>query len=396
MSRRHHSAGVKLASIALATALALASAGCSLGGSPDVTQPGQNPPSTGQVPSNLQMPLAGKVEPPASGAYLGAYIPPAPFTINLVDTFQATTGKRISIAMWYQPWATDNRSQFDPGACVAVMRRGKVPMISWEPWDPGNNANVLTHPGTQPAWTLARINAGAYDDYIHTWAQQIHQFGAPIMLRPMHEMNGDWYPWAGPVNGNNPQQFVQAWKHIHDIFEQEGATNVTWVWSINAQNVPATATNTYSAYYPGSAYVDWVAISGFNWGTSRPTFSWRTFSQIYSAPLAFLKTLNKPIMLAEISSVEQGGNKAAWIADAFKRIQADPAIKAVIFFDSLEQGGTVLQDWRVNTTPASLSAFRAAVASPYFVGGPPPALTAWVLELTPTDWLYLISVTPIY
>ena len=45
-------------------------------------------------------------------------------------------------------------------------------------------------------------------------------------------MNGNWYPWGVGVNGNKPGEYVEAWRHVHDIFVQEGATSdVKWVWS---------------------------------------------------------------------------------------------------------------------------------------------------------------------
>ncbi len=32
------------------------------------------------------------------------------------------------------------------------------------------------------------------------------------------------------VNGDQPGEFVAAWRHVHDIFTSVGATNATWVW----------------------------------------------------------------------------------------------------------------------------------------------------------------------
>jgi len=42
----------------------------------------------------------------------------------------------------------------------------------------------------------------------------------------MHEMNGNWYPWAGGVNGNSPALHVQAWRRLVTISRQHGARNV--------------------------------------------------------------------------------------------------------------------------------------------------------------------------
>jgi beta-mannanase len=256
-------------------------------------------------------------------------------------------------------------------------------MITWEPWDPGTNANALRTPSTQPQYALSQINSGAFDPYIRTWARAIKALGGPVMLRPMHEMNGNWYPWSGVANGNTPAEFITAWRHIHDIFAQEGATNVTWVWSINVESRPPRADNTFADYYPGNAYVDWTAISGFNWGTSVHGTSWLSFNYWYTKPLAYLKTLGKPICVAEFASVEVGGDKAAWITDAYTQIAANPSVKAVIYYDALEHGGYNAQDWRVDTSPASLSAFKTAIAPSYFFSGRPDSLAKWGASLDP-------------
>jgi len=352
--------------------------------------------SASAEPTFAPLPLAGKVLPPRKGAYLGVYTPPAPFDVRRLDAFERQGRKGVSIAMWYQPWARGNRSQFDAGACAAIMRRGKVPLITWEPWDPGSDANQLHDASTQPSFRLSRIIDGSYDSYIRTWARSIRSLGGPVMLRPLHEMNGNWYPWGGTVNGNKPAEFRAAWRHIHDIFENEGATNVTWVWSINHESTPGTKANAYAAYYPGDHYVDWTGISGFNWGTTSPYSSWRTWSHWYAEPLAYLRTLHKPICIAEFASVEQGGDKAAWLRDAYARMRAYPGVKAVVYYDSLERGRISTQDWRVATSSASLASFRSAIKPTYFISHPPAALRRWMDSLTDADTQQLTSFPSVY
>ena len=46
-------------------------------------------------------------------------------------------------------------------------------------------------------------------------------------------MNGNWFAWMEGVNGNQPGEYVAAWRHVHDIFTAVGATNVSWVWCPN-------------------------------------------------------------------------------------------------------------------------------------------------------------------
>jgi mannan endo-1,4-beta-mannosidase len=86
-------------------------------------------------------------------------------------------------------------------------------------------------------------------------------------------MNGNWEKWSPANNGSTPDPaaFVAAWRHVHDLFVQNGATNVVWVWCPNATDVPnATSApwNHWTNYYPGDTYVDWVGIDGYNWGNT--------------------------------------------------------------------------------------------------------------------------------
>jgi hypothetical protein len=341
--------------------------------------------------------LAGVVEPPKTGAYIGVYQPPAPFSLSGLDAYAQISNKAPAILMWYQPWSIGGPRDFDPASVVSLYERNIVPMVTWEPWNPGTNASALPDPSNQPAYRLANINAGKFDLYIHTFARAVKSVRGPVMIRLMHEMNGNWYPWSGTANGNTPAEFITAWRHVHDIFVAEGATNVTWVWSINHESVPPTLENSYAAYYPGDAYVDWVSISGFNWGTSLPTTAWRPLNFWYATPMAFLKSTGKPIIVSEFGSVENGGDKAGWIGDAYHQFQFTyPEVKAVVYYDKLESQHGAVQDWRVTSSPAALRSYQAAVGTTYFLPAPATTLATWMQGLTPANWIYLRTLRPVY
>ncbi|WP_217631238.1 glycosyl hydrolase [Modestobacter sp. DSM 44400] len=84
-----------------------------------------------------------------------------------------------------------------------------------------------------------------------------------MTIRLMHEMNGNWYPWGSGANGNQPGEFVLAWRHVHDRFTALGVTNVAWTW---APNAVYTGGAPLAPLYPGDAYVDAVGLSNYNWG----------------------------------------------------------------------------------------------------------------------------------
>jgi hypothetical protein len=301
------------------------------------------------APAPVPAPAPGSI---ALGAAVGGY-PDYPLNAKPLDDFSVMIGRRPSFVTWYQDWSGGFvREHFD-----ATAARGVTPMVTWEPRHSPTDPN-----DTKRNYTLAKIVAGNHDAYIRQYARDARAWGKPIYLRFAHEMNGNWYPWSSGVNGNTSAEYVAAWRHVHDIFRQEGATNVKWVW---APNVSYPGTTPYAQLYPGDAYVDWVGLDGYNWGATS-TSSWTSFYNIFGSSYAEMAALtSKPMMIAETASAEQGGDKAAWIrqgllTDVPSRF---PRVGAVLWFNvNLER------DWRVNSSSASLTAFREVAASSRYQG----------------------------
>ena len=295
---------------------------------------------------------------PAGGIALGAYVSSAPWDPLKIDEFAQTIGAAPTIVMWYQNWAGGDSEKlaFAPGAMDEVVRRGAMPLITWEPWDPEGGI-------VQPRFALRTILAGDHDAFVRGWARDAARWNQPFYLRFAPEMNGDWYPWSPRVSGNTAPEYVAAWRHVRDIFREEGATNVRWVWS---PNVADEYTTPFAAVYPGDDQVDWIGIVGYNWGTSQSWSGWLSLADYYSATYDALVALaDKPLMIAELACTEEGGDKAAWISqglliDIPTRF---PKVQALIWFQ--EQKET---DWRVDSSDASLAAFRRVASSPQYQG----------------------------
>jgi beta-mannanase len=281
----------------------------------------------------------------------GAFTPGDPYSSNVngTDALQASIIRHVDIVNWYQNWGGgDWISSVQPSLLAAVSNSGRTPLLTWEPWAPGQGPN-------QPKYALSKIVQGNFDPYIRGWADALRASGKTVFLRPMHEMNGNWYPWAGTVNGNTPARFVAAWRRMHDIFTQRGATNVRWVWSPNNVDVPGTAANKMEAYYPGAAYVDVLAVDGYNWGSTAPqNGGWKSFSQVFSNAYSRLSSLgSQPIWIAEVGSAPEGGDKAAWVRDMFAKAQSMTRLKAIVWFNENKE-----RDWRAAPNATVAAAFR--------------------------------------
>jgi mannan endo-1,4-beta-mannosidase len=356
------------ATSAAPTAVVDLSAGSSAssGASPNVTPSSRDTASSlSAIPSrHLKVRIDNspkyKVLPPMRGAYSGVFAPPSPFDMSHLGSYNRKFGKPPAVVMWYQPWTPNEAyGQFKKAEIEALLRRGIIPMITWEPWNPPAV--------TQPAYQLKDVIDGRYDSYIRSWARGAKSVNGPIMLRPFHEMNGYWYPWSGTVNGNSPAEFKKAWIHVHDIFREEGVTNVTWVWSINWKSSPDVFANRYHAYYPGDDYVDWTSISGFNWGKTRTRPQGDSFTKLYSKPIAYLTKRKKPIIISEIAC-NTGVDKPAWIRDSYTRIRTQyPQVKGIVYYDNPEKNAKGTQRWHISSSASSSRAYDSMISSRWFV-----------------------------
>jgi hypothetical protein len=207
-----------------------------------------------------------------------------------------------------------------------------------------------------------------------------------VLLRFAQEMNGDWYPWGKGINGNQPGQFVQAWRHVHDVFASVHATNVLWVWSPVARYGVSLDTSEY----PGDAYVNIIGLSGFNGGSALPWTGWRTFASLFDSSLLTVHQLapDKPVQISEVSSAAAGGSRAAWIADMFSDLRQQPNIRSVVWFDVDKQTG-----WSISRHSRAAAAFasglrgyaRASLSGPDLITSRPKIRTGPRRAMSPAS-----------
>jgi hypothetical protein len=213
------------------------------------------------------------------------------------------------------------------------------------------------------SWTgvkYAEINNGSNDRVIAAAARNLAGRAKPTLLRWGWEMNGDWFTWGGSNNGRDPAGFIKAWRRMHGIFRDEGADNVAWNWSPNWNSGPDTPWNTMQHYYPGDAYVDWVGVSAYDFDSESPRTMLTPVVSGYGG--------RKPIILSETAAIDHGGNsKARWIGELSAYLRATPQIGAVCWFDTDTQEDSV-HNFRIDTSGASLAAFRAMARTARFSG----------------------------
>jgi beta-mannanase len=348
-------------------------------------------------------PVPQTVPLPEVGAYIGAYIGDPPKTDRLqafktmMVAFECMTGRRLAIVNRFWAMTTNGEyADFKWLDLADLFADGRILMISWNPsnWDEEQERSTPIY--------YQDIIEGQLDDVIRSAARDAAEFDHPLFIRWSWEMDGDWYPSNGPnafgpdgtqswtetddlykyfgdlAKADGPERFVVAWRHIRSIFDEVGADNVIWVWSPNWRSIPDVETapwNTLTAYYPGDDQVDWIGTSiyfrgdgGNMWLPFRDMFD-HTFSGLSIAEFHALHP-DKPVMIAEIGAAEKSDDdkaKAEWIEKTYgTEIKAYPYIKAILWFNVFKEEEGI--DWRVNSSEASLNAYRTAISDTYYLG----------------------------
>lgn len=178
---------------------------------------------------------------------------------------------------------------------------------------PGNDSSYpVATITTGQTWFNAVVNwqdnTAAYQDLLTDLAFAADQlsyfaeYDVPVLLRPYHEMNGDWFWWGGKT----PSSYRQLWQIMYNyLVNTRGLHNLIFVWSPsswtpNGSDVPWN-------YYPGDAFVDIVAVDDYNpaYGSGAATPETSDFTNIYYTGL---QNYTKPRMLAETYRVPVAAN----------------------------------------------------------------------------------------
>jgi hypothetical protein len=305
------------------------------------------------------------------GAWIGNQLTGTtpPWDMSGVSAFEAVVGKGLSLVGLSSSFANCEAApcsfyRFPTPAMENARVYGAIPILSWGSESSPSPAGTVSEPDFQ----LADVIAGTYDPYITQFAAEAQAWGHPFFLRFNWEMNGNWFPWAERVNGNNPGEYVAAWRHVHDIFAAVGATNATWVWCPYADSNKRRFRN-IRPLYPGDRYVDWTCMDGYNWGkTPVNPHPWKTFTEIFDPTYELLTTKvapKKPILLGELATSPYGGHKAAWIRDMLAKLPvAYPRVRGFVYFDGIDRG----IEWPIESSLSATRAFTSGIRRGIFKG----------------------------
>jgi mannan endo-1,4-beta-mannosidase len=123
-------------------------------------------------------------------------------------------------------------------------------------------------------------------DVIAGFLKQLQDAHVPVLWRPYHEMNGDWFWWGGRTGKYST---AALYRQLYDRFVNfHHLNNLIWVWSMDRPSTPERA---HALYFPGTEYVDVLALDVYG----------NDFAQSYYDSIAALSR-GKPMALAEVGT----------------------------------------------------------------------------------------------
>lgn len=182
---------------------------------------------------------------------------------------------------------------------IRQHRRGAIICLSWHAVCPADEEPVtftgsirkqlsdtqwrdILTPGTDlhSRW-LRQVDEAAF------WLAKLREKHIPVLWRPYHEMNGDWFWWAARPGA---AEYQQLWRNLFErltLHHQLG--NLVWVWNPNGVYHSAAP---YEGFFPGHEWVDVLAIDVYH----------RQYEDIHYQELKSLAQ-GKPLALGEVGEL---------------------------------------------------------------------------------------------
>jgi mannan endo-1,4-beta-mannosidase len=268
--------------------------------------------------------------PPRSSSYLGVYENGSPPGYAPIARFARAAHATPNIVGYYSGWAQHFATAF----------ANKL-----------NNHDITPFVQIDPTFASVQgIANGAYDRYLRSYADSVRNYRQAVVIGFGHEMNAPWYPWG---YGHVPAAtFIAAWRHVVTLFRAQGADNVTWLWTVNADR---RGTGPVASWWPGAQYVTWVGIDGYYYYPSD------TFASVFGRTISQVrKFTRKPVLLSEVGVGPVAGQLPK-IGDLFNGMTKAKSL-GLVWFDKAQHQGIFHQDWRIENSQSALAAFDLGVS----------------------------------
>ncbi|HLO59759.1 MAG TPA: glycosyl hydrolase [Bacteroidales bacterium] len=208
---------------------------------------------------------------------------------------------------------------------IRQHKKGSIITLCWHAVPPTANEPVTFQPRRKVSADSLESVQGRLPDYqfrdlltpgtaiYNHWASQVDTIAhylrmlqdahVPVLWRPYHEMNGDWFWWGGRVGEYSTSDL---YRQLYDrLVNYHKLNNLVWVWNVDR---PTTPIRKFSNFYPGDKFLDILSLDVYG----------SDFNKAYYDSLMALSH-GKPILFGEVGNppsleiLKAQPNWASWV-----------------------------------------------------------------------------------
>lgn len=236
----------------------------------------------------------------------------------------------------------------------ATYKRGGINTISWhitnvasggDSWDKTPSVAAILPGGSHHDAYLKKLNLVA--DFLLDL--KVGSCYMPIVFRPWHEHNGDWF-WWGKGNGSEAD-FVSLWRFTVDYLKDtRNIHHLIYAFSPDRSrlDIDSAAVASYLYAYPGGEYVDVIGLDNY-WDVGSkhnklaPSVQNEHFVKSLALITAIARDKNKVAAVTETGSA--GINNPAWftemVLDPILANRADIRLAWMLVWRNRDQEGAM-------------------------------------------------------
>lgn len=234
---------------------------------------------------------------------------------------QEALGAPLALYPLTQGWCRTGQSLFPLEAMRAARLKGAVPLITWVPETDGLRELVKTVIPLRREEIFTAVNSGAFDEYLGQCARVLRDFGEPVLicLAPGADVAGSAWSSLGADSG---EIFAMAWDYIVELFHQNGASNVGWVWQ------PGAPTG-FQTHMPTATNIDWLALPPIS--PKQERLGKVSFESLYKGFREPILETHLPVLLMGLEMSLENPLHQEWMRDALLQISAKfPEIRGLV------------------------------------------------------------------
>jgi hypothetical protein len=282
--------------------------------------------------------------------------------------FSSQVGKHPAVFGFFTQWWGNNQFIFDSARA--------------------SHSRLMLHISTNHGYgepekvTPLGIARGVGDSYLLSLNRKIADYGEPVYIRLMAEMNQTNNAYcAFNANGSrrnsahSTKAFKSAWRRStlilrggpvaaidrklaalrlppvrgRDAGDELPEPQIAMLWVPQTEGSPAIAANSARAYWPGSQYVDWVGTDFYS--------RFPAFGKLET----FYRDFKKPFVFGEWGV--WGGDNPGWVHELFRFVKTHGRVRMMLY----NQGNDPNGPFRLKRFPGARAAIRSELRSKRFL-----------------------------